>query len=343
MAPPPLKRVVAVYGVNTPTAVQYAFKHKHMHALRAPGVLPWEPSTSLDGVSGDGVVYESEGCGRLALRVDTGERVATSGDGVVPYLSLRHAASWHGARALGARELCNVQVLELPGASHDGVVSDARAAAFLARYLAPTISVEVPASELLGAHAAGRKAEQLYLTLTLLDADGEALEPAVRSSLATAGALPSEPIVVGGYCNVEKATSMMLELCSRVSSVPLASVSLDVAEVLYRTNTPARTVWEAWHDLDVRSSARLRSPPTGPPLSCHAPFCCRSTALTNHCPFLFRPSVVTSVLSLPPPPLLLSSRRRPSSGRWMARRRSTDAFSCALRTPGAARAAMGAW
>jgi hypothetical protein len=310
VAPPPLKRVVAVYGVNTPTAVQYAFKHKHMHALRTPGVLPWEPSTSLDGVSGDGVVYESEACGRLALRVDTGERVATSGDGVVPYLSLRHAASWHGARALGARELCNVQVLELPGASHDDVVSDARAAAFLARYLAPTISVEVPASELLGAHAAGRKAEQLYLTLTLLDAEGEALEPAVRSSLATAGALPSEPIVVGGYCDVETATSMTLELCSRVSSVPLASVSLDVAEVLYRTNTPTLTAWEAWHDLDVRSRARSRRALLALPVRC-----CRRTARSPANALAFLPvSSVSHLSPAPAPPPARGGARRAADG-----------------------------
>ena len=255
--PPPLKRVVAVYGVGVPTPVQYAFRHKHMHALRAPGVLAWEPSTTLAGVSGDGVVYESEGCGRLALRVDSGERLPTSGDGVVPYLSLRHAATWHGARALGASQLCNVQVVELQGADHDGVVQDERSTTFLARYLAPTICVEVVSTDLLGSHSAGRKSEQLYVVASAIGADGAAMAAPVRSGLSSGGALSTEQLHVGGFCDVAKATTLRIELCSRLSSVTLASVSIDVAETYYRCVTPNQGTWVQWHDLEVRARSSL--------------------------------------------------------------------------------------
>jgi hypothetical protein len=80
-------------------------------------------------------VFETEATPQRSIDAPE-EVVRRSGDGTVPYQSLRYSRSWASAGCLS-------QAVELPGAEHRAILADARLHAALSDYLGPTVSVYV--------------------------------------------------------------------------------------------------------------------------------------------------------------------------------------------------------
>ena len=112
--PPPVDRIVAIFGVNRPTELGAVYRRRSLiiqddhrveklHTLDSSARLV----SNMGGLSlKGGILLETEmGAGK-------------SGDGTVPYWSMNHCRSW--------KDACNVKVVELQGADHREILADAK-------------------------------------------------------------------------------------------------------------------------------------------------------------------------------------------------------------------------
>jgi hypothetical protein len=155
--PPPCKRVVHVYGTHLDTEVGYAYRHKDGKevTLAGPKSDGLELDSDLDHHWSDpnykckgGMIFETKnthqsqlaaraaGAGRKVLR-DTRKQVCASGDGTVPYVSLRHSATWDGQNGVSA------QNIELRGVEHRAILADKKFHHIAGSYLCETLVVYV--------------------------------------------------------------------------------------------------------------------------------------------------------------------------------------------------------
>eukprot|EP01105_Mastigella_eilhardi_P026475 TRINITY_DN7707_c0_g2_i2.p1 TRINITY_DN7707_c0_g2~~TRINITY_DN7707_c0_g2_i2.p1 ORF type:complete len:861 (-),score=134.88 TRINITY_DN7707_c0_g2_i2:51-2633(-) len=89
---PPVKRLLAIYGVNLPTEKMYFFKESNNTlALRSA-----KPSMTFPGykMSKKGIAFETELTPQPNILQQTGVEGTRSGDGTVPYESLNYCARW---------------------------------------------------------------------------------------------------------------------------------------------------------------------------------------------------------------------------------------------------------
>lgn len=111
---PPIKRVVAIHGVDVPTEVMFALKINTVRVKPGAAVTrfvlddeavltPGQPSLKMSG----GIVSEVPAAG------------SHSGDGTVPFASMEHCRQWQG-------QVESVRVIQLEKASHRGMLNDAR-------------------------------------------------------------------------------------------------------------------------------------------------------------------------------------------------------------------------
>ena len=111
-APPPVKHVTAFYGVNVPTVRTWFLRHRAVYHAGGRQDRLYSPF-ELDSLGNTDGVRTLHGRGFETnevqqVRPDTNEPFYRSGDGTVPYQSLRVAATWQS-------ESCNAAVFELPG------------------------------------------------------------------------------------------------------------------------------------------------------------------------------------------------------------------------------------
>ncbi len=119
--PPPIKKVVAIYGINLPTEVSGVYQRKRSVKLtystkkdlyvRQLTVL--DENAKLKGLDDrytikSGIITETKG------------KAKKSGDGTVPYWSLQHCRTWQGQ---GVKK-CNVKVYEIEGADHRAILNE---------------------------------------------------------------------------------------------------------------------------------------------------------------------------------------------------------------------------
>ena len=128
-------KVTAIYGINIPTPRTIFLRHEDLYCSGGP-TTKLKSAYKIDNageVRGlkvvDGIGYETVEVAQR--RPDTGEIVKLSGDGTVPYYSLRAPAMWHQAAtcevmshevlecALTVIE-SEVSIHELPGCDHPG-------------------------------------------------------------------------------------------------------------------------------------------------------------------------------------------------------------------------------
>lgn len=133
---PPCRRVFHTYGINLDTEVGYFFKHKNGVEL-----MPSGPKSSC-GVELDrhasmsdlnfkvksGVIFET-GTTRQIVN-DT--HIRASGDGTVPYTSLRYSEQWDSPT-------CRSEIVEIERSEHREILADSRFHAVLLEYLSETL------------------------------------------------------------------------------------------------------------------------------------------------------------------------------------------------------------
>lgn len=113
-APPPVRTIKAIYGINVPTEVGAIFKRRTAilgNTQKVENYCKPDMKVTLNGNDGDhviknGVIYEC------------GSETVTAGDGTVPYWSLSHVKQWE--------KVCDVSVHELEGAEHREILADKR-------------------------------------------------------------------------------------------------------------------------------------------------------------------------------------------------------------------------
>jgi hypothetical protein len=126
--PPPIQKVVAIYGINLPTETSSVYQHKQCVKLscttrkdlcvRQLIVLDKNArlAKGLDGYTiKDGIIRE------IKVR-SNGTTTKKSGDGTVPYWSLQHCRTWQGE---GVKK-CDVKVYEIEGAEHLAILHEAK-------------------------------------------------------------------------------------------------------------------------------------------------------------------------------------------------------------------------
>mmetsp|Transcript_39566 Transcript_39566/g.69467 ORF Transcript_39566/g.69467 Transcript_39566/m.69467 type:complete len:573 (-) Transcript_39566:7-1725(-) len=132
MTAPPVKRVVAIYGINLPTEVSCAYKRNpfvrismsnERHSLEQLFVLDKEAALSKEGsvshVIEQGVINETKETPQKIIGDSSADNIERkSGDGTVPYWSLQHCRSWQGK--------CDVTVHEIDSAEHRAILNDKR-------------------------------------------------------------------------------------------------------------------------------------------------------------------------------------------------------------------------
>jgi len=121
--PPPIKKVVAIYGINLPTEVAAVYRRsptvrvsmENSHVkMKQMFVLDSEATLSRNThVIEGGIIREMS---KTPQKIVGGGVEQKSGDGTVPYDSLQHCRSWQGP--------CDVTVHELDGAEHRGILND---------------------------------------------------------------------------------------------------------------------------------------------------------------------------------------------------------------------------
>ncbi|KAL7545588.1 hypothetical protein ACHAWF_008940 [Thalassiosira exigua] len=126
---PPVKRVVAIYGINLTTEVSGAYRRNPAGVrissaesnLEQLFVLDKEAKLSNKGrethVMDDGVICETKDTPQ-AIVGGRGGIQKKSGDGTVAYWSLQHCRAWEGT--------CDVRVHEIDGAEHRAILNDGR-------------------------------------------------------------------------------------------------------------------------------------------------------------------------------------------------------------------------
>lgn len=131
--PPPIHRVVAIYGINVPTEVSGVYKRNNcvrltslVHSekdLCVTQLLVLDKSATLKGLDGytieGGIVRETKDSTQTIV---DGTTETISGDGTVPYWSLQHCRTWQGKGV----KTCDVKVYELPGAEHRAILNEAK-------------------------------------------------------------------------------------------------------------------------------------------------------------------------------------------------------------------------
>jgi len=126
---PPVRRVKAIYGTNLPTEVGAVYRRGKDFVddkRKVRNVFVLDTNAELVDETGryvceDGIIKETSitaGNGNSSKRNDGGTRV--SGDGTVPYWSLRHSKEW------GKDGSCHVEVHELDRADHREILADER-------------------------------------------------------------------------------------------------------------------------------------------------------------------------------------------------------------------------
>ena len=127
---PPIRRIHAIYGTNLPTETGAVYRRVDSFVsasapLQSLYQLDTRATTKQKGhhVVDHGLVIEkpiqAKGVGGISH---------CSGDGTVPYWSLKHVETWKS-------ETCNVTVEELPRAEHREILADSRFHECLIRYL----------------------------------------------------------------------------------------------------------------------------------------------------------------------------------------------------------------
>lgn len=127
--PPPVKNVVAIYGVNLPTEVSCAYRRNPLVRIATTGdralaqffLLDKGAALTTQGgaayVVEDGVISETRNTPQHVIGEAHARKI--SGDGTVPYWSLQHCRAWHSAA-------CDVTVHEIDGAEHRAILNDPR-------------------------------------------------------------------------------------------------------------------------------------------------------------------------------------------------------------------------
>lgn len=129
---PPVGRVYAVYGINLPTEVGGVYRRRSvlaegghrvekLHELDDAARLKSNGDDNAQGGGEglsvkDGVILENPY--RSKREEDFGQ-VIKSGDGTVPYWSMRHCKRWQGPK-------CQVEVVEIDKADHREILADVR-------------------------------------------------------------------------------------------------------------------------------------------------------------------------------------------------------------------------
>jgi hypothetical protein len=223
---PPVKRCLHVYGVDLKT--EWAFMYRAKNAVEVKARGPRSLCVELDGdakirdknfdIDG-GIVYETPNTKQQLVDAPE-ETVRRSGDGTVPYQSLRYSKSWES-------ETCLSQVVEVPGAEHRDILNDQRLHTILSEYLAQTVSIyvleaaDLPAMDSLASIAAARALEAEHG-----HPSGGACDPYVRVVLVSEeprfsktkvvhqslNPIWNEAFTFGGLNNLHGATGILLEV-----------------------------------------------------------------------------------------------------------------------------------
>jgi hypothetical protein len=138
--PPPVKRVIAIYGINQQTELAAVYKRnplKHIPNNSNPKSQSSElqPTFVLDSDAilgkeiskthsiSKGIIFETSKSPQSVITEDgTNITEFKSGDATVPYWSLQHCRSWQGR---GLAE-CEVTVHEIDSAEHRAILNDER-------------------------------------------------------------------------------------------------------------------------------------------------------------------------------------------------------------------------
>jgi len=139
---PPVKNVVAIYGINLPTEVCGVYRRNPAGVQISSAALSLEQLFVLDKdaklskrgreshVIEDGVILETKNTPQDIIDrscCGDGGVQKKSGDGTVAYWSLQHCRAWEGE--------CNVTVHEIDGAPHREILNDGRFHALLLKLL----------------------------------------------------------------------------------------------------------------------------------------------------------------------------------------------------------------
>ncbi len=119
--PPPIKKVVAIYGINLPTEASAVYQRKRSvkltHSTRKDlcvrQLTVLDKDAKLKGLD-DGYTLKS------GIITENKSKAKKSGDGTVPYWSLQHCRTWQGE---GVKK-CDVKVYEIEGAEHRAILND---------------------------------------------------------------------------------------------------------------------------------------------------------------------------------------------------------------------------
>ena len=172
---PPCKRVFHAYGTGLDTEVGYFFKHKNGVEL-----MPSGPKSScgveLDSTASmsdqnfkvkSGVIYET----KTTRQTVDGSEIRASGDGTVPYYSLRYSKQWDGPT-------CRSEICEIDDSEHREILADSRFHNVLLEYLSETLVCYVlEAKDLSLANGGQRHAPNPYVVGTLQYQNGASSEP----------------------------------------------------------------------------------------------------------------------------------------------------------------------
>ncbi|KAL7521233.1 hypothetical protein ACHAWX_005917 [Stephanocyclus meneghinianus] len=137
--PPPVKRIISVYGINQPTEVAAVYRRnpcKHIPSSnRKSDSSELQPTFVLDCDAvlnkqasathsiNRGIILETSKSPQTVIAAD-GKTVTQlkSGDGTVPYWSLQHCRMWRGQ----GLAKCDVTVHEIDRAEHRAILNDDR-------------------------------------------------------------------------------------------------------------------------------------------------------------------------------------------------------------------------
>eukprot|EP00956_Cyclotella_meneghiniana_P032549 scaffold90081_cov79-Cyclotella_meneghiniana.AAC.1 len=142
--PPPVKRVVSIYGINYPTEVSAVYRRNLKHIPNASNnkssmkksiSSELEPTFVLDKDAilakpiskthaiKKGLIYETSNSPQKVTNADgTTTTEFKSGDGSVPYWSLQHCRTWIDR----GPAKCDVTVHEIDSVEHRAILNDAR-------------------------------------------------------------------------------------------------------------------------------------------------------------------------------------------------------------------------
>ncbi|KAL7531494.1 hypothetical protein ACHAXR_007599 [Thalassiosira sp. AJA248-18] len=126
--PPPINKVIAIYGINLDTEIAGVYKRNPSVQMSSSGerqsvkqlfVLDKEATLNKNHsdtyVMEDGVIRETK---KTPQKMIGGGIEQISGDGTVPYWSLQHCRAWRGK--------CDVKIHELDQAEHRAILNDKR-------------------------------------------------------------------------------------------------------------------------------------------------------------------------------------------------------------------------